>query len=99
MGLQDLQEPIHFRLQSLKKYNEKARVKVQTKNFMGLGKGKKAIESAGGWGGGWGKWAHIKTKKRQEECDLYWSKAQSKEKRHQIDAVEETVWRKKRDSG
>ena len=50
-------------------------------------------------GGDGGKWAHIKTNKRQEERDLYRSKAQSKEKRHQIDAVEQTGWGKKRDSG
>ncbi len=48
--LQDPQEPKNYRLQSLKKYSEKARVKVQTKNLMGLGEGKRAIESAGGWG-------------------------------------------------
>ena len=51
MGLQDPQEPTNFRVQSLKKGNEKARVKVQTKILMGLGEGKRAIESVGGWGG------------------------------------------------
>jgi hypothetical protein len=39
------------------------------------------------------------TRERQKENDLYWFKAQSKEKRHQIDAVEETAWGKKRESG
>ena len=56
-------------------------MKVQTKNLMGLGEGKRAIESAGGWGGDWGKWAHITTNKRQKECDLYWSKLQTEKKR------------------
>ncbi len=51
MGLQDPQEPRYFRLQSLKKYNEKERVEVQTKNLMGLEEGKRAIQCAGGWGG------------------------------------------------
>ena len=51
MGLQDPQEHTNFRVQSLKKGNEKARVKVQTKILMGLGEGERAIESAGGWGG------------------------------------------------
>ncbi len=50
-------------------------------------------------GGDWGKGAHMTTRERQKENDLYWSKAQSKEKRHQIDAVEETAWGKKRESG
>jgi Zn-finger nucleic acid-binding protein len=36
---------------------------------------------------------------RQRNLYLFWSKAQSEEKRHQIDAVEETAWRKKRESG
>ncbi len=50
-SLQDPQEPKFFWLQNLKKHRQKGRVKVQTRNFMGLGEGKRAIESAGGLGG------------------------------------------------
>ncbi len=51
LHVQGLQEPINFRLQSLKKYSQKGRVEVQTKNCMGLGEGKRVIESPGGLGG------------------------------------------------
>ena len=51
MGLQDPQECTNFRLQSLKKGNEKAKVEVQTKILMGLEEGKRAVEIVGGWGG------------------------------------------------
>lgn len=35
----------------------------------------------------------------QINFNLNWSKGQSKEKRHEIDAFQETACRKKRDSG
>jgi hypothetical protein len=50
-SLQDPQEPKFFWLQSLKKHSQNGRVKVQTRNFMGLEEEKRAIESAGGLGG------------------------------------------------
>ena len=50
-SLQDPQEPKFFWLQNLKKHRQKGRVKVQTRNLMWLGAGKRAIEGSGGLGG------------------------------------------------
>ena len=65
-SLQDPQEPKFVLLHSLKKHSQKGRVKVQTRTFMGLGEGKRAIESAGwlrGIGASGHTWQQTRVKK------------------------------------
>ena len=65
----------------LKKHSLKGRVKVQTRNFMGLGEGKRATEIAGGLegiGASGRTWQQARVKKK---VTFFWSKLQSEEKR------------------
>ncbi len=69
-------------------------MQVQTRNFVRLGWGKGAIESAGGLGDN-DKCTNITTEKDQQKFYLFRSKAQMKPKSGLKSSVEETVQRKK----